>query len=137
MFKPYECVRVSETYFRKEIAGKVGAILGFSKDRKSGMPIYGVMLDDLGECWSIEHYYLSSEGYIRKKDEFYDGTFVKVKVDPKTGEGYLDEQKSHHFMRPIAILKDIDLNKSAITYGMPLKNQGYRRCKFFCVTATG
>ena len=91
MFKPYECVQVSETYFRKEIAGKVGAILGFSKDQKSGMPIYGVMLDDIGECWSIEHHYLSSEGYIRKEDEFYDGTFVKVKVDPKTGEGYLDE----------------------------------------------
>lgn len=43
MFKPYECVQVSETYFRKEIAGKVGAILGFSKDQKSGMPIYGGM----------------------------------------------------------------------------------------------
>ena len=28
-------------------------------------------------------------------------------------------------MRPIAILKDIDLNKSAMTHGMPLKNQGY------------
>ena len=28
-------------------------------------------------------------------------------------------------MRPIAILKDIDLNKSAMTHGMPIKNQDY------------
>lgn len=90
----YEVVRVVSTSPDKQkIRGLEGAILGKSKNDK-GEWGYAVYIYELSECWDLMHDELEDTGKMDQRENFYDGTRVKVTVDPVTGEGRIVDSNS-------------------------------------------
>ena len=50
-----------------------------------------VSLFDSHEAWSLREGDLVATGRFMRREDFYDGTSVRVRVDPETGEGDLVE----------------------------------------------
>ena len=93
-FDFYEIVRVnSKSSETKEINGLEGAVLGKAKN-ETGEWGYAVSIYRLDECWDIMHSELESTGRMDKEENFYDGTSVRVSVDPETGEGRIVDGNS-------------------------------------------
>jgi hypothetical protein len=69
-FKLYECVKVSEDFEQQEIAGKIGGVVGFSQN-KNGEYSYSVMIEELNECWFLNHSDLAFTGKMYKESDFY------------------------------------------------------------------
>ena len=89
----YDIVKVhSDKNSLREINNCEGAILGMSQNEETGCWGYGVSIyKDNGLCWSIKEEDLQPTGKKGKRSDFYTGESVRVRVDPKTGEGEIVE----------------------------------------------
>jgi hypothetical protein len=63
----------------EEIAGESGAVLGASGD--GGSWSYAVLIYSKGITWSVGEEDIVSTGRIRTREEFYDGTVIRVSKD--------------------------------------------------------
>lgn len=89
-FDFYEVVKVvSNKPNLQEINGKEGTIIGMSKNEQTGNWGYAVTIHESEDGWDILECDLRSTGKKRKREEFYTGETVKVRVDPETGESIL------------------------------------------------
>ena len=84
-FRFYEIVRVKSNYKRTNLIGEEGAILGMAEDE--GKWSYAVSLYSKGKSYSFNEEDLEPTGKMDKRESFYDGSSVTVKVDPKTSKG--------------------------------------------------
>jgi hypothetical protein len=84
----FEIVRVTPKHKRKQFAGKEGAILGMAQNDQ-GQWEYSITFTGTGENYGFYEDELEPTGKMDKRESFYDGSSVTVKVDPKTGEGYI------------------------------------------------
>ena len=90
-FEFFEVVRIEATPADFEhLQGKTGPILG-KAEGDDGRWIYSVYLEDDGGAFSMNEDDLSSTGRFVKREDIYDGTSIRVSVDPETGEGKLIE----------------------------------------------
>jgi len=65
----------------REIAGKRGVILGMAED--AGQWSYSVSVESSGICWSVGASDIKSTGEVRRREEFYDGSSIRVSKDGK------------------------------------------------------
>lgn len=66
-------------------SGLEGAVVGRAQEENRWY--YAVYIYEHGEVWSLPEEYLEPTGRTDERATFYDGTSVKVRVDPETGEG--------------------------------------------------
>jgi hypothetical protein len=78
----YEIVRVISPKKR----GYEGAILGMSQN-DLGKWGYAVFLYEENTVWDFQEDELEPTGRKDRRESFYDGTTIRVQVDPDTGEG--------------------------------------------------
>src|SRR3990167_1407905 len=92
-FDFYEVVIIASTKPNlHKINGTKGVILGMAQNEKTGRWGYAIsMYTDNGLCWHIMEEDLISTGEKAKKEDFYTGESVKIRVDLETGEGRLAE----------------------------------------------
>ncbi len=88
----YEIVRVGEGCRFKHLVGLLGAILGKARN-KDGYWNYAVYLYDLEMSWYLREDELTTTNQFESPEKFYDGTKVKIVVDPETGEGVIANDK--------------------------------------------
>lgn len=85
----YEIVRVTTQLPKlNKIAGMEGAILGRSEE-SIGNWGYAVYIYSLQETWDVPENALEATGRMDRRETFYDGASISVRVDPETGEGKL------------------------------------------------
>jgi hypothetical protein len=60
----------------EEIAGELGVVLGVAEDGERWS--YGVSIYSSGVTWTVTESDLKSTGRKRKREEFYDGTSIRV-----------------------------------------------------------
>jgi hypothetical protein len=65
-------------------------VLGRAQD-ESGNWGYAVFIYAANEVWNFREDELEPTGKMDKRENFYDGSSIGVRVDPDTGEGYLSE----------------------------------------------
>jgi hypothetical protein len=83
----YEIVRVARHEAPlKHLSGLEGMVLGRGRDEQ-GEWYYAVHLYDRNEVRSFCEAELEATGNLGKRESLYDGSSVKVAVDPATGEG--------------------------------------------------
>ena len=88
-FKFFEIVKIiSNPEGFEQLQGKEGPVLG-KAECDDGRWTYSVSLVELGENFSLDEDELESTGKFVKREDIYDGTSIRVSVDPKTGEGKL------------------------------------------------
>jgi hypothetical protein len=88
-FEFFEVVKVNSEYKRDtRVVGLEGTVLGMAQNEQ-GLWGYAVFLDKFDEAWDFMENHIDSTGRKDEPSKFYDGTSIKVKVDPKTGEGDL------------------------------------------------
>ncbi len=87
-FKYYEIVKIKKTGFtiKNGLDGLHGVIIGKSID-EMGKWFYAVDILKIKDGWDLPEEFLESTGAFSSREDIYDGTTVRVKVDPKTGEG--------------------------------------------------
>jgi hypothetical protein len=85
----YEIVKVRAG----SVAGLEGAVLGKAQG-ESGEWYYAIHIYSKEISFSIPEEDLEPTGRFDKRETFYDGTVIKVKVDPKTGEGSISDPNS-------------------------------------------
>ena len=86
-FEFYEVVVVDSTDPQKgSIHGERGVILGMAQNEYGGR---GYAVHVFSQCvsWHVMEGELKSTGEFMKREDFYDGSSIRVEVDPKTGEG--------------------------------------------------
>jgi hypothetical protein len=90
-FKYYEIVKVikSDNSDSENLIGFIGVILGMAED-ENGNWGYSVHINELEEVWDFKEEFLHSTGKLTNESDFFDGTFGKVKVNPESGEGSLN-----------------------------------------------
>ena len=90
-FEFFEVVRITPKPEGFEcLHGKEGPVLG-KAECDDGQWTYSVYLEDLGGTFSLYEDELASAGKFVKREDIYDGSSVRVAVDPETGEGKLVE----------------------------------------------
>ena len=86
-FDFFEIVKVNSKYTRDTgIVGLEGTVLGMAEN-DDGVWGYAVHLDKFNRLWDFMEWQLEPTGRKDDPKKFYDGTSIKVKVDPKTGKG--------------------------------------------------
>lgn len=81
-FDFYEKVRVqSPDPSRSHLKGEVGVILGRVKTDDQESFLYAVSIDSSGQTWSLFEYELESTGQWAKREDYYDGSSVRIHVD--------------------------------------------------------
>lgn len=86
-FEFYEIVRIESPLPRfRSLTNREGAVLGRSQD-ETGEWGYVVFLYDVNQTWDLPETALVSTGRRDSPDTFYDGTTIRVTVDPDTGTG--------------------------------------------------
>jgi Immunity protein 31 len=90
-FSFYEVVSVEpEDRARPGAVKKIGVILGISEDEEQDSDIYYAVLDVQSELTEmIPEVRLVATGQKLRREDFYDGAVLNVKVDPKTGRGWV------------------------------------------------
>ena len=63
------------------LRGRIGAVLGKSAEEGELPTSYAVDIDGLDEGWSIDAEDLVSTGKFRRREDYYDGTSIRVSVD--------------------------------------------------------
>ena len=87
-FQFYEIVRVASSQPElAEIHGERGAILGMSEDDQ-GTFGYAVFIYRDEICWSLTEDELEETGEFSRREEFYDDTSIRVRVD-QHGRGWI------------------------------------------------
>ena len=90
-FEFFEVVRVrSKPAGFEHLQGMEGPVLG-KAECDNGRWTYSVSLAELGENFSLREDELESTGKFVKREDIYDGSSVRVIVDPKSGGGELAE----------------------------------------------
>ncbi len=85
----YEIVTVKNPQEKiKHLLDLEGAILGRANG-EDGSWNYSVHIYSLGESWYLEEHELVSTNRFDNRENFYDGTEVRVVVDRETGDGRL------------------------------------------------
>jgi len=85
-FAFYEKVKInSSDPAGHEVQGELGAVLGRSQS-DDGEWHYGVLVYSQDICWSFAEHELLATGEHAKREDFYDGSSVRVSVD-KSGRG--------------------------------------------------
>ena len=86
-FQFYEVVKVVSVNPKlSEIAGKFGAILGMAQN-DDGTWGYSVHVFNEEDGWDVMESDLEATGKIMRREDFYDGSSIRIRVDPETGEG--------------------------------------------------
>jgi hypothetical protein len=92
-FDFYEIVKViSLDPIQKDINGKLGVIRGKAQNEITHEWSYGIVID--GTDGMVRRVYEKDLQYTGQKadpKDFESGESIKVKVDPKTGRGYLSD----------------------------------------------
>lgn len=82
IFDFYEEVRIkSLDQAKSHLNGQIGVILGRTPRNDASSHSYGVALNNGKEAWCFFEDELESTGRIFRREDFYDGTVVKVHVD--------------------------------------------------------
>jgi hypothetical protein len=90
-FEFFQVVRItSKPKGFEHLQGKEGPVLG-KAECDEGRWTYSVSLAELGENISLYAHEISSTGKFVKREDIYDGSSIRVSVDPETGEGKLVE----------------------------------------------
>ena len=72
----FEVVRVRPSAGDREVSGR-GTVLGRTRD-DDGTEFYAVFFDDMGETSMIARSDLAPTGERRPREDFYDGTHIRV-----------------------------------------------------------
>ncbi len=86
VFQFYEIVKVSYKCEIPELVGLEGTVLGMAQNDQ-GEWGYAISIHDLDECWDLMEEELESTGRMNRRENFYDGTHIRARVDLETGEG--------------------------------------------------
>jgi hypothetical protein len=70
-----------------ELDGAIGVVLGRSQNEETGAWGYAVYIEGHDDVWDVPSEALQPTGRMRSREDFYDGTSLKVRVDPRSGEG--------------------------------------------------
>ncbi len=70
----------------RQFAGLRGFVTGKSP-RKDGKWSYVIAFNDHEHCYMFDQEELEATGRCFREEDFFDGSSIKVRVDPKTGEG--------------------------------------------------
>ncbi len=89
-FQYYEIVRVTKSA-QPEYVDKLGAVLGRARNDQQRWR-YGISLYGFDESVMFDEDELESTGKIEKRETFYSGDSIRVRVDPDTGEGYIIDE---------------------------------------------
>lgn len=91
LFKFYEVVKIgSKRDELKNLNGLEGTVLGMAKD-ENGNWSYSVHVDDIDVSYHLMEDEIVRTGRIRKKEDFYDGDSIRVRVNSVTGEGEVSD----------------------------------------------
>src|SRR4051794_21777343 len=91
-FQFYEIVKTKlDPALPKEVIGLEGAILGMAEET-DGIWGYAVHIYALDALYDIREPFLEPTGRSSSREEFYDGSVLKVLVDPETGEGKIADR---------------------------------------------
>jgi hypothetical protein len=63
----------------REIAGERGVILGMAEE--AGQWSYAVSVESSGICWSLGASDIKSTGEVRRREDFYDASSIRVSKD--------------------------------------------------------
>ncbi|WP_194777290.1 Imm31 family immunity protein [Pararhodonellum marinum] len=87
-FDFYEIVVIKSNVLTRKhkISGMRSCILGKASDNYENW-FYTVWLFENEKSWDLPSTCLEKTGDFMKREDFYDGTIIKVKVDPESGEG--------------------------------------------------
>jgi hypothetical protein len=86
-FDFYEVVTISSIDPQlQDIVGNEGVVLGRAES-SDGSWTYAIKVSNVKEVWMVPHDALGATGRKLSREDFYDGSSLKVSVDPKTGEG--------------------------------------------------
>lgn len=92
-FRFFEIVRVAVQHSgRAPYDGLEGAVLGMSRD-VNGTWGYAVHIYQFDHTVDLTESELESTGRMAREEDFYDGTVIKVLVDPDTLEGRLADSE--------------------------------------------
>lgn len=84
----YEKVRIISTVPQaKKVSGEIAAVLGRAWDKQSNWS-YTVHVYRDGICWSFGEEELEPTGEFDKRESFYTGEIVRIRVDEK-GRGHI------------------------------------------------
>ncbi|OOE71293.1 Imm31 family immunity protein [Salinivibrio sp. ML290] len=91
LYEFFEVVKItsSDSAFA-EVKGQEAVILGMTPD-DTGHWFYSVQITDTEEVWSLSENDIESTGKVLKKENFYYGDSVTVRVGHQSGEGYLKD----------------------------------------------
>lgn len=70
------------------LVGKKGTIMAMVEN-DDNIWLYEVMITDTEDTYTIQEQDLVPTGKTARREDFYDGEVIHVKVDPDTGEGLL------------------------------------------------
>jgi hypothetical protein len=89
-FDFYEVVRVLPTgKYPHGVSGAFGAVLGRA-ETDDGLWTYTLSIEGVEETWSFNEEELEATGQRKTRSDFYDGTKLRVIVDPESGDGRID-----------------------------------------------
>lgn len=71
------------------VVGHRGAVIGKAQNEETGAWSYSVSMLESRESWSLRENEIVSTGLYMTRQDFYDGSSVKILSDPETGEGTL------------------------------------------------
>jgi len=81
-FEFFEVVRVEPSAEAPDevqrLRGRVGAVLGRSAVEGQEPTSYAVDLDGVDDVWSLDAWDLVSTGQFRRREDYYDGTSIRV-----------------------------------------------------------
>jgi hypothetical protein len=91
LFEFYEQVRISTTDMRKShLNGKCGVVMGRTVTEEGDSWYYAVDIDGQAEGWCFYEGELEATGRRFTREDFYDGSSVRVTVD-KNGRGSINK----------------------------------------------
>jgi hypothetical protein len=65
----------------KELHGRIGAVLGISREPGQPPASYAIAIDGLDEVWSLHPDDLVATGKLRSRSDYYGGVSMRVGVD--------------------------------------------------------
>ena len=63
----------------RDVTGKHAVVLGMAEE--AGHWSYSVLIEPRGTCWSVDETDIKGTGEVRRREEFYDGSAIRVSRD--------------------------------------------------------
>ena len=83
-FDFYEKVRVQSSDPEKaHLNGEIGTILGRTETDDQKSFLYAVSIDSYRRTWALFEHELESTGQRAKREDYYDGSSVRIRVDER------------------------------------------------------